>query len=205
MEQITVTDRLTFLAKTFDVFECGKNNNSIDNKIEELKKLGYVLTFIDASGIGRIVHGQNDRHLDNPKIIAIISSNPDDLNKRISICSDVFSDIIAADPTENKMYVQWMLNLFTNLIKTDTEDSTESAIRFVNEDLPQANIYLKLFEGNKRKKKFMDLCKFSYSLKNVTDPSNINQYQSLSQLFDAVDPFIEKEPSSLERTILKYV
>jgi hypothetical protein len=45
----------------------------------------------------------------------------------------------------------------------------------------------------------------SYSLKGITDPTDINQYKSLSQVFDAVDPFIEKDPSSIERTIMKFV
>jgi len=62
-----------------------------------------------------------------------------------------------------------------------------------------------LFEDNKRKKKFRDLCKGSYTLLHVEDPTNINQYKSLSMLFDAVDPFIEKEPSAVERTMQKFV
>ena len=69
----------------------------------------------------------------------------------------------------------------------------------------QANVYLILFEDNKRKRKFKELCESSYSLKHVSDPTNINQYKSLSQLFDAVDPFIEREPSAVERTMNKFV
>ncbi len=117
--------------------------------------------------------------------------------------------MIASDPTEHKMYLQWMLTLFTRLIKDENTktlaSSIESAIRLVEEDLPQANAYLTLFEDNKRKRKFKELCKSSYGLKHVIDPTNINQYKSLSQLFDAVDPFIEKEPSAVERTLHKFV
>jgi hypothetical protein len=62
-----------------------------------------------------------------------------------------------------------------------------------------------LFDINKRKKKFKELCNASYSLKNISDPTNIDQYKNLSQLFDAVDPFIEREPSAVERTLKKFV
>jgi hypothetical protein len=45
----------------------------------------------------------------------------------------------------------------------------------------------------------------SHILQGITDPSNINQYKSLSQLFDAIDPFITKEPSAVARTLDKFV
>jgi hypothetical protein len=101
-----------------------------------------------------------------------------------------------------------MLNLFVRLIKDNNEVTNENyhmAIRLVMEDLPQANKYLSVFEDNKRKRKFKELCNGSYILKDVKDPTDINQYKSLSQLFDAVDPFIEKVPSALERTLQKFV
>ena len=97
------------------------------------------------------------------------------------------------------------MNVFTRFIKSGEHADISAAIRFVSEDLPQANAYLMLFEGNKRKQKFIELCKSSYSLKHVTDPTNINQYKSLAQLFDAVDPFIERQPSAVERTLYKFV
>ena len=191
----TVTDRLTFLAETFDVFDCGKDKDVLKEKFEKLKADGYTPTIIDNS------------KKSNYKALAILSlkaNSKERILKTVSICSDVFSDMIAADPSENKMYLQWMLTLFSRLIKDGKKSSLEAAVRFVEEDLPQANKYLILFEENKRKKKFRDLCSSSY-LKHIVDPTNINQYMSLSQLFDAVDPFIEKEPSAVERTLNKFV
>lgn len=191
---VEIKDRITFLAEMFDVFEYDtKNEKLIDKKINELISNKF-----------------------NPKIIKSIDNKPlcilsekinekERLTKKISVSSDVFSDMIAADPTENKIYVQWMLSLFSRFLKEKTNNSQEMAIRLVTEDLPQANKYLTLFEDNKRKIKFKELCKSSYILKDVSDPTNINQYKSLSQLFDAVDPFIEKKPSALERTLLKFV
>lgn len=192
MKESKNTDRLTFLAEQFDVFEVDKLE-SIDDKLSLLVKNGFKPSLIKDSG-------------DNT--VAIISIKNNDKNrelKKVSISSTVFTEIISADPTENLIYIQWMLNVFSRFIKEGKKTSIQSAIRFVTEDLPQANAYLQLFEDNKRKKKFIELCKASYSLKHVSDPTNINQYISLAQLFDAVDPFIEKEPSAVERTMYKFV
>ena len=192
MKEKNVTDRLSFLAESFDVFECGEENQ-ISEKLELLAQSEYISTpILTQSG----------------EIIAISSYKTNDkerILKKVSICSEVFTGMIVADPSENKMYLQWMLNLFTRLIKDGGVINLESAIRFVNEDLPQANNYLTIFEENKRKRKFKELCNGSYILKGITDPTDINQYKSLSQLFDAVDPFIEKDASAIERTLWKFV
>jgi hypothetical protein len=192
MKEKNVNDRLTFLAESFDVFECG-DENQISEKLELLAQDDYISTpILTQSG----------------DIIAISSYKTNEkerILKKVSICSEVFTGMIIADPSENKMYLQWMLNLFTRFIKDGGLLSIESAIRFVNEDLPQANNYLTIFEDNKRKRKFKELCHGSYILKGITDPTDINQYKSLSQLFDAVDPFIEKDASAIERTLWKFV
>lgn len=192
MSTANVKDRLAFLAEMFDVFDCdSENNKAIEIKIKTLSDDGF--------------NPQPIRSPINGEVLGIISVKVNDKErevKKFSVCSSVFSDMIGADPTENKIYLQWMLNLFNRLLK---EGELDSARRLVMEDLPQANKYLTVFEANKRKKKFKELCKGSYVLKHVSDPTDINQYKSLSQLFDAVDPFIEKEPSALERTLQKFV
>ena len=193
MRQSNVTDRLAFLAEEFDVFECGEDGQVLKGKMEKLvsdNKTPAMITTPSGS------------------VLAILTSRINEKGrvlKDVSVCSDVFAGMIGADPSENKMYLQWMLNVFTRFLKDGKEASVTAAIRFVEEDLPQASVYLVLFEDNKRKKKFIDLCKTSYGLKHVGDPTNINQYKSLAQLFDAVDPFIEREPSAVERTMEKFV
>lgn len=182
-----LTDRLVFLAETFDVFDC--SSNEIEKKISGLVQDKYEV---------QTIHYEEN-------VIALVSSRVNEKErviKKVSVCMDVFSEMISADPTNNKIYVQWMLNMFSRFMK-DVK-SQAYGIRLVGEDLPQAETYLGIFEDNKRKKKFKDLCVGSYSLKGVTDPTDINQYKSLSQLFDAVDPFIEKDPSVIERTIMKF-
>lgn len=193
MGKNTVTDRLTFLAEVFDVFECDSENSELKEKIKQITDAKYEPFMVNC-------------HTGNT--LAIVSSKVNEKNrtqKKISICSNVFTEMIVADPTDNKVFLQWMLNIFSKLAKEGTTSSVESAVRFVEEDLPQANKYLTLFEENKRKKKFKDLCGVSYVLKGITDPTDINQYKSLSQLFDAVDPFIEKDTSSMERTMQRFV
>jgi hypothetical protein len=185
-----IKDRLEFLAKSFDVFET--DEEIVTKKLEGLKKDGFDVSFI------------KDTKKDT--LLAILSTKKinDRIQKNVSVGLEVFSNMIAADPTPNKSYVQWMLTVFTRSIKVGGQN-IESAIRFALEDLPQANTYITLFESNKRKVKFKDFCKSSYVLKNVKDPTDINQYKSLSQLFDAVDPFIEKNPSELENLLNKFV
>lgn len=192
MHETNVTDRLTFLAEGFDIFEVDDKEIVVEDKIKSLKEDGYESSLVKTN-VGAV--------------IAILSVKVNEKNrtlKKVSISSHVFSDMIAADPTDNKIYLQWMLNVFSRQLKSG-ENGIETAIRFVSEDLPQANVYLVLFESNKRKKKFKELCLSNYSLKHVGDPTDINQYKSLAQLFDAVDPFIEREPSAVERTMNKFV
>ena len=188
-----IKDRLEFLAKNFDVFD--SDEEAIELKIQKLKKDEYRYIVITDGPTTESYKGN---------ILAIIShkESKERTIKNLSVSLGVFSNIISADPTPNKSCVQWMLNIFVRYIK---ENNTELAIRFVLEDLPQAKSYISLFEANKRKNKFKELCKSSYVLKHLKDPTDINQYKSLSQLFDAVDPFIEKNPSEMENLLYKFV
>jgi hypothetical protein len=199
-----LSDRIAFLAEKFDVFECSNSDKEISDidvnltdKLNSLNESGYITNVITDryNKTIAILSNQNglNRHISNVDVSVSIGN-------KVSICSEVFFDIVSSDPTENKINVQWMLNLFFNFLK---DGDTDSAIRFVNEDLPQANKYLTLFEANKRKRLFRELSLVSN--KDITDPRDINQYKSLSSLFEAVDPFIEREPSSIERSIERFV
>ena len=196
MSKIDVTDRLAFLAEKFDVFESfsddeGNPDAGANLKCTSLTNEGWVET-------SRVGGGDNTFG-----VIGIISTKP---NKRdypitkISVSYDVFTSMVGADPTPNKICLQWMLNTFSRLLK---DGNNSEARRFVLEDLPQANEYLKLFEANKRKKKFREMAE--YSLKSIKDITNINEYRNLSQLFDAVDPFIIRDPSEIESIMNRYV
>jgi len=188
--------RLEFLISNFNVCDIA-NEKLVDGLHTEMVEAGY----------------QNMDIIEGESILAYkftmstvkVNRSGEDLIKKthkIFISREVFDSMVHSDPTKNKTNTQWMLNIFTNLIK---DNNIEEAIRFVEEDLPQAEEYLTIFEDNKRKKKFKEYCKLSYVLLNVSDPTNINQYSSLSQLYDAVDPFIVRDASEIEKTLLKFV
>lgn len=195
-KEVNVTDRLSYLAEKNDVFIAE------DNDLDKLK-VSKLDSLTEEEWQTRIISSRNGN------ILAIFSTK-ENANERVltkvSISMEVFSNIVAADPTPNKSCVQWMLNVFTRYIKSGKDESIESAIRFVEEDLPMASEYITLFEANKRKKRFKDMANGSYVLVGITDPTDINQYKSLSQLFDAVDPFIKKEKiSAIETKMQEFV
>lgn len=189
MTEANTIDRISFLGEKFDVFE----ESDLEQKLKTLDDEGYTVEKIEGHG----------------KLLALVSSKKKGKTKydikKISVTMESFSTVIAADPTPNKSCVQWMLNVFARYCLGNESKDIAAAIRFVAEDLPQASEYITLFEANKRKNKFKELCKSSYILKNIKNPLDINQYKSLSQLYDAIDPFIIREPGTLESLLLRYV
>ena len=204
VSKLDITDRLAFLAEKFDIFE-SKPISIIDGEMEE-----DVLNdseFIEAKSLVLQKEGwevyEVEGNFDGLRVIAILSTKSNKRGfpiKRVSVLYDVFTAMVGADPTPNKISLQWMLNTFVRLVK-NREDV--EAMRFCGEDLPQANEYLMLFEANKRKKKFREMAQ--YSLKDIKDITNINEYRNLGQLFDAVDPFIIRDPSEMESLMNRYV
>ena len=177
------TERLKFLINKFDIFD------DSESKIKKLNDSGYEVSIV-SSNMGDFL-----------ALVSTIETN-NKIKSNISISKDVFDLMVDSDPSSNKMYTQWMLNTFYRLLKNDNKNE---AIRFASEDLPLASQYLLIFESNKRKQKFKTLCSGSFILKDISDPTDINQYKSLSQLFDAVDPFIERDISEVESLLYRFV
>jgi len=184
--------RIEFLAKKFDVFD--------DEDLDKLVKKDFYL-----SNNEQYEHLYNIKDTGENQLYALYTFNQRLLKntgakvpKKIRIADFVFIDVVQNDPTEHKEYVQWMLTTFTRLIK---ENELMQALMFVSEDLWLASDYLEVFHKNRHKPKFKAMCRRNLAFANITDPSDINQYRDLSQLFDAVDPFIEKDVSKLERDI----
>lgn len=181
-----VKERLQYLEDQFNVFD-ETENISVDEKTEEVHPL------IDNNG----------------NAIAALIKNAEGKNQRVCVRDYVFKDIVEADPTATKEYAQWILNKFSDMIKEKKKKnggafSQEEAIRFVQEDLPQASHHLEVFDKNKRKDKFKRLAKNSTTLSHIEDPSDLYQYEELGQVFDAVDPFLDKDSSQLEETLYRY-
>lgn len=188
MSKLDITERLTFLAEKFDVFEI-EDMELVEKKCDDYKSSGWANSHPIKSYSNNVIGLLSIRY--NSRGFPIY---------KVSIAYPVFTSMVGADPTPNKINLQWMLNTLSRFIK---EKDWDEATRFSEEDLPQANEYLTLFEANKRKKKFREMAK--YSLKGFKDVTNINEYRDLSQLFDAVDPFIERDPSDMESLMNRYV
>ena len=125
----------------------------------------------------------------------------------IKLTDEIFNDIVEADPSSNKQYVQWMIQVFLRHIN---DGDIEQAIRFLTEDLPEASEFLTIFDDVKNKKVFKRSAPNRPNApQNVTD---INQYTSLAQLYSVVSPFIgasdeesEDGESPLWKKLKKYI
>ena len=220
MGKLDITERLTFLAEKFDVFETEKVKTTDEAVKDAITTATDTVSDSDTDVLmggvmNAIVTEQKSVELKDDgwevkeiggnmnSVIGILATKPNKRGfpiKKVSVNYDVFTAMVGADPTPNKICLQWMLNTFVRLLKNS---EWVEARRFYGEDLPQANEYLTLFEGNKRKKKFKVMAQ--YSLKDFKDITNINEYKNLGQLFDAVDPFIERDPSEIESIMMRYI
>lgn len=195
MKEDKSIDRLAFLAEKYNVFD--DSEEGLQDIMDHLTAKAYMVTTL-MSKTDDIFALASYKAIDNEGYVIDASKQ----KARVDVSLVVFNKMVNADPSKNKMYTQWMLEVFTRYIKDGEYDEAE---RFFTEDLPLAEEYLNIFEKNKRKKKFKELNSNNFALKGVKDPTNINQYKSLSQLYDAVDPFIEKDPSNMEKLINKFV
>ena len=119
--------------------------------------------------------------------IAYIVTNRDN-KQSIKLTEPIFQDIVDADPSSNKQYIQWMIQVFLNHIK---DGDIDQAVRFLAEDLPEANEFLGVFDKVKNKKVFKRSAPNRPNApQNVTD---INQYNDLAHLYSVVSPFVGTE------------
>ena len=103
----------------------------------------------------------------------------------VKLTEEIFNDIAEADPTSNKAYVSWMINVFLRHI---SEDEIEQAVRFLTEDLPEATEFIEVFDRVKKKKVFKT---GAPNRPNApSDVSDISQYNDLAHLYSIVSPFV---------------
>lgn len=106
----------------------------------------------------------------------------------IKLTEEIFNDIVESDPTQKKEFVQWMIQVFGRHIK---DNDIDQAVRFLTEDLPEANEYLGVFNNVRKKKVFKTGAPNRPNApENVSD---INQYNDLAHLYSIVSPFIGVE------------
>ena len=107
----------------------------------------------------------------------------------VKFTEEIFNDIVNADPSRGKKYVQWIIGIAMNFI---AEKNEIEFIRFVTEDLDTVTKNLTLFHDIK------DTGTFKRRMKNYTvaeireDPSHILKY-SLSNLYKVMDIFQNTE------------
>lgn len=126
------------------------------------------------------------------KITAIQSTDGIDIGyiidksgkKQIKLTDSTFQLFVDADPSRNKQYVQWIIDIFKNYTLHDIEE----AKRFVTEDLPQATEALKQFDCVKESKKFRLNAKDRQGAPG--NPKDIKQYGSIGQLYGVVSGFV---------------
>jgi len=126
----------------------------------------------------------------------------------VKLTEAIFENIKDADPTRNKEYMQWLIEVFARHIKNN---DIEEAVRFVTEDLPEANEFLSLFDSVKNSRTFR------LGAKNRPDapdnPKDIRQYRDLAHLYSVISPFQgagddeggEEGVSRLYKNIKKFV
>ena len=168
-------DRVTFL----------RTNNVITK--DDLKKYNQAEKEADAErpagGIKKRVQIEPIQGHDGVDIGYIVTSKKG--KESIKVTEEVFEEIVDADPTGNKSFVQWMLGVFGRHLK---DGDMDQAVRFLSEDLPEANEYLEVFDRVRKKKVFKTGAPNRPNApQNVTD---INQYKDLAHLYSIVSPFI---------------
>jgi len=105
--------------------------------------------------------------------------------KTVKLSDATFDNIVEADPDPNDKYSQWMINVF---IKHINNNDIAGAIRFVDEDLHEANEFIEIFNKIKKTNIFK---RSAPNLENAPDnPTDINQYNSLAQLYSVISPFL---------------
>jgi len=133
--------------------------------------------------------------------IAYIITNKKGKSK-VVLTDEIFTDIVEADPTPKKEFVQWMVTVFLRHLK---DGEVEQAIRFITEDLPEANEYLEVFDKVRKKKVFK-----TGAPNRPNAPSNVSditQYNDLAHLYSIVSPFIgsEEEDGGLWGKLKKFI
>ena len=180
---------------------------------------------IDQETLDQAVEGENEREDERPegggrprriKVEPIENHEGIDIayivtkrngKQSIKLTEPIFQDIVDADPSSNKQYVQWMIQVFLNHIK---DGDIDQAVRFLAEDLPEANEFLGVFDKVKNKKVFKRSAPNRPNApQNVTD---INQYNDLAHLYSVVSPFVGTEDdedddgeSKLWKKLKKYI
>lgn len=172
LEILLKEDRVDFL-KNQNVIkpeEIEKSQERPEGEPEDLSRLGRKKSNIE------IIEGHNG--IDIAYIVLNKSGK-----KTVKLTEASFKKLVDADPSRNKAYVEWLIQLFNKYAIENVND----AITFIDEDLDQATDALKIFDRVKEKKKFRLNAKFRKGAPE--NPKDIKQYKDVGQLYTVVIAF----------------
>lgn len=161
--------------------------------MEDNKRLKYILDHFNIC-----VDEPNDEyeiitiHNSQPILIRHIETGKEFIGKY------VFNVLVRIDPTNKKIYTQWLTQRIFDLIKRSEH---RKLMRLLFEDAPIIKESLMIFEHKKKTKLFKEKVGNIPSLSKINDVCNINQYNNIDMLLDAVDPFIERDYSELVQIV----
>lgn len=110
----------------------------------------------------------------------------------------VLNRLTKIDPTNKKIYTQWLVNIVFGLIR---KEEHRKLMRMLFEDGENIKESLLIFDKKKKTKLFKEQVSQIYSISHINDHCNINQYRTIDLLFDVVDPFIERDYSELVKVV----
>jgi hypothetical protein len=180
--KIILTESQLDLVLTEDRVDYLKNQNVIDQeRIQQMLSPEDEDFDADAPKRPKKIEVKPIQDHDGVDIAYIITKKGKD---KVKLTEAIFENIKDADPTRNKEYMQWMIEVFSRHIKNN---DVEEAVRFVTEDLPEANEFLSLFDSVKNSRTFR------LGAKNRPDapdnPKDIRQYRDLAHLYSVISPF----------------
>jgi hypothetical protein len=180
--KIILTESQLNLVLTEDRVDFLKNQNVIDQeKIQQMLNPEDEAFDQDAPKRPKKIDVKPVQDHDRADIAYIITKKG---KQQVKLTEAIFENIKDADPTRNKEYMQWLIEVFARHIKNGDVDE---AVRFVTEDLPEANEFLSLFDSVKNSRLFR------LGAKNRPDapdnPKDIRQYRDLAHLYSVVSPF----------------
>lgn len=134
----------------------------------------------------------------------IISYLKNDVNKPFLVINNltgkeflstlVLQELERIDPTNKKLYTQWMSDILFKFVKSSNHTSLK---RFIDEDANQIKDGLIEFDRLKKTKIFKESVEHIQALNSIKDKCNINQYKSIEYVYTAIDPFMDKGTTNI--------
>ena len=171
--------RVGYLRDAFGVFDP-------ESEMEDVTKKRDVGTFIR-----------------NNTLIATIKQNRKG-KKSVNVSEKVFTQLEDTDPTDNKMYLQWLLNMFAKFLLAGDEDG---AWRFIDEDLGMIRSDLEMFYKITASNVKLDdedrIIKALWKTKGL--PKSINDYTAVSDMHAAIQQISDVDSSDMRSKIDAFV